>query len=35
MNGLSYSAVTTAANWERISEKEKDETGVIIVKTKE
>lgn len=34
MNGLSYSAVTTAANWERISEKEKDETGVIIVKTK-
>ncbi|HHV6358516.1 TPA: major capsid protein [Haemophilus influenzae] len=34
MNGLSYSLITQASNWERISDKEKDETGVIIVETK-
>lgn len=32
MNGLTYSAVTTATNWEAISNEAKDETGVIIVK---
>lgn len=32
MNGLSYAMVTTAANWETISNDPKDETGVIIVK---
>lgn len=30
MNGLSYSAITNAGNWERISNNVKDETGVII-----
>lgn len=34
MNGLSYSAITTAGNWERISNAVKDETGVIIVNAK-
>lgn len=33
LNGLTYAAVTTAANWETISDDPKDETGVIIVKT--
>lgn len=34
MNGLSYSAITTASNWERISSQVKDETGVIIANAK-
>lgn len=34
MNGLSYSAITTAGNWERISSQVKDETGVIIANAK-
>lgn len=34
MNGLSYSAITSAGNWERISNVAKDETGVIIVNAK-
>ena len=34
MNGLSYGAITTAANWERISNNVKDETGVIIANAK-
>lgn len=34
MNGLSYSAITTGNNWERISNETKDETGVIIVNAK-
>lgn len=34
MNGLSYSAITTAANWEQVSNRVKDETGIIIVNSK-
>ena len=34
MNGLSYSAITAASNWERISNNVKDESGVIIVNSK-
>lgn len=34
MNGLTFSAITTANNWERISNNVKDETGVIICSRK-
>lgn len=32
MNGLTYANVTTASNWEKISNNVKDETGVVIEK---
>lgn len=34
MNGLTFSAITTANNWERISNEVKDETGIIICNRK-